>query len=42
MCHLRSRFTVDLLEGGRPAAVQGNGVVVTVEGDLPEEMAARP
>lgn len=36
MCHLRTRLTVELLEGGRPAAVQGNGVAVTVEGDLPE------
>jgi hypothetical protein len=36
MCHLRARFTMELLEGGRPAAVQGNSVAVTVEGDLPE------
>jgi hypothetical protein len=36
MCHLRASFTVELLEGGRPAAVQGNGIAVTVEGDLPE------
>jgi hypothetical protein len=36
MCHLRTSFTLELLEGGRPAAVQGNGVRVTVEGDLPE------
>jgi hypothetical protein len=36
MCHLRVHFTVELLEGARPAAVQGNGATVTVEGDLPE------
>jgi len=36
MCHLRARFTLELLEGGRPATVQGNGVGVTVEGDFPE------
>jgi hypothetical protein len=35
-CHLHQRFTVELLEGGRPAAVRGNGEVVTLDGDLPE------
>lgn len=36
MCHLQARFTVELLQGGRLAAVQGNGAVVTLDGDLPE------
>lgn len=36
MCRVRASFTVELLEGGRLAAVQGNGATVTVEGDLPE------
>jgi hypothetical protein len=35
-CRLRARFTVELLEGGRLAAVRGNGATATVEGDLPE------
>ena len=36
MCHLEARFTVELLQGGRLAAVQGNGAVVTLDVDLPE------
>jgi hypothetical protein len=36
MCHLRASFTVEFLEGGRLAAVQGNGATATVEGNLPE------
>jgi hypothetical protein len=36
MCHLQARFTVELLRGGRLAAVQGNGAVVTLDVDLPE------
>lgn len=36
MCHARQRFTVEVLEGGRPAPVQGSGTEVTIEGDLPE------
>ncbi|HEX6676493.1 MAG TPA: hypothetical protein VF486_15890, partial [Actinomycetes bacterium] len=36
MCHVRQRFTVEILERGRRAPVQGSGTVVTIEGDLPE------
>jgi hypothetical protein len=36
MCRVRASFAVELLEGSRQAAVQGNGATVTVEGDLPE------
>jgi hypothetical protein len=35
-CHVRQRFTVEVLEGGRPAPVQGSGTEVTIESDLPE------
>lgn len=35
-CRVRASFTVELLEGGRLAAVQGNGATATVEGNLPE------
>jgi hypothetical protein len=42
MCRLRAQFTVALLEGGRLAAVQGNGATATVEGDLPEGDGERP
>jgi hypothetical protein len=42
MCHLNARFTVELLQGGRPAAVLGNGVAVTVDGDLPEGNGQSP
>jgi hypothetical protein len=41
-CRLRASFTVELLEGGRLAAVQGNGATATVEGDLPEGDGERP
>jgi hypothetical protein len=41
-CRLRARFTVELLEGGRLAAVQGNGATATVEGDLPEGDGEHP
>ena len=33
---MRASFTVELLEGSRMAAVQGNGATATVEGNLPE------
>jgi hypothetical protein len=36
MCRVRAGVTVELLEGGRLAAVQGNGASTTIEGDLPE------
>jgi hypothetical protein len=35
-CHVLASVTVELLQGGRLAPVQGNGATVTVEGDLPE------
>jgi hypothetical protein len=35
-CRVRASFTVELLEGGQLAAVQGNGATATVEGNLPE------
>jgi hypothetical protein len=42
MCRVRASFTVELLEGGRLAALQGNGATATVEGDLPEGDGERP
>ncbi len=36
MCHVRASVTVELLEGGRLAAVEGNGATATIDGDLPE------
>jgi hypothetical protein len=36
MCRVRASFTVELLQGGRLAAVQGNGATATVEENLPE------
>jgi hypothetical protein len=41
-CRLRAQFAVELLEGGRLAAVRGNGATATVEGDLPEGDGERP
>jgi hypothetical protein len=42
MCRVHARFTVELLEGGRLAAVQGNGATATVEGNLPEGDGEHP
>jgi hypothetical protein len=41
-CRLRAQFPVELLEGGRLAAVQGNGATATVEGELPEGDGEHP